>query len=159
MNRPQDIAVYGGYDSSGAVGEGEVLDKPYDTVVQQLMEAFPNLIFGYDPIMDGNAIFFKCSYSGVLEEGQYRDVGYIVSTDGSSGCQIDGYTEDAVEAVADNPFIYESENYTVTLNDAYIPMIGRSYNIVCGNGTVTKKDDDSIVIQGDVMIQYIAKPN
>lgn len=158
MNRPQDIAVYGGYDSSGAVGEGEVLDKPYDTVVQELMKTFPDLIFGYDPIIDGEAVFFKCSYSGVLEEGQHRDVGYIISRDDASMFNIESAAQDTVEAVDENPFTYETTNYIATLNDAYRPIISTRYNIVCGNGTVTKKDDDSIVIQGDIMIQWIDGP-
>lgn len=165
MNRPQDIAVYGGYDSSGTVrgGGSELLNKPYDTVVQELMKAFPDLVFGYDLIMDTKSRdrtgFFKCSYSGVLEEGQHKDVGYIASIDDSSQCYIKSSIQNTVEAIDANPFIYELDNYNVTLRDAYkLSPINDGTNLVCGNGTVIKKSDNSIVMSGDILIEYITKP-
>lgn len=52
MNTFKDIAVWGGFDSSGLnMGESQI-DKPYDIAVNELLERFPDLILGYDSFAD-----------------------------------------------------------------------------------------------------------
>ena len=160
MNTSKDIAVWGGFDSSGLNKGESQIDKPYDIVVNELLEKFPDLILGYDSFADMQnsgtraTYFFKCAYTGVLEEGQCRAVGYIVETSNLSACMIQYPSLDKVKSYAEDPLVYETKNYITTLTEVYNPgPLIAGNNTIVGKGKIVSKNDSVVVMEGDIMIQ------
>lgn len=160
MNTSKDIAVWGGFDSSGLNKGESQIDKPYDIVVNELLEKFPDLILGYDSFADmpnsgtRATYFYKCAYTGVLEEGQCRAIGYIAEISTLSACMIQYASLDKVTSYAEDPLVYESKNYITTLTEVYYPgRITAGGNTIVGKGNVTRKSDSVVVMEGDIMIQ------